>query len=71
MMFFAGRDKGRRTPRIVRVGREDPLPVRRLKGLVVPLERASLQSSERDDSPPIVVPDDAGAPPFEPFRFPG
>ena len=71
MMFIAGRGKARRTRRILRVGREDPLPVKKLKGLAVPREEVSLQSSEQNNSTAVVVPDKAGMPLFEPFRFPG
>jgi hypothetical protein len=47
------------------------LPVKKLKGLAVPREEASLQSSEQDNSTAIVVQDKARVPLFEPFRFPG
>lgn len=72
MMYIAGRGKARRTHRMLAPGREDPLAVKVLKGLAVPVrEEVSLQSSERDNAPAIVAPDKSAVPLFEPFRFPG
>lgn len=71
MMFLTGRVKMRRTLYIPASGREDPLPVKKLKGLAVSArEEDSRRAGEPRNAPPI-VPDPSGMPPFEPFRFPG
>jgi hypothetical protein len=72
MVFIAGRGKVRRTLHMPGHGREDPLPVKELKSLLVrSREEIARQSSGRDSAPVLAVSGKSDVPLFEPFRFPG